>query len=77
LTEMDHAGIVLFVGLVIVAAIAVTVVLDRAVGTAFAGVVVGATWMVRQSAGRWWYWPAVFAASLLVLAALVGAVLLS
>jgi hypothetical protein len=53
------------------------VVWDRLVGMALVAVVSGATWMVGQSAGRWWFWPAVVLATLGVTAAFVVAVLIS
>jgi hypothetical protein len=73
------SGIALVVVAVIVLALVVALVIvwDRLVGTALVGVVAGATWVVALSHGRWWFWPVLIAAALAVIAAFVGAVLIS
>jgi hypothetical protein len=72
-------GFALIALVVIVAALGVAVVIvwDRLVGTALVGVVAGATWVVAQSHGRWWFWPVVVVVVLAVIAAFVVAVLIS
>ena len=71
---------VLFVALVVVVIAVVmsaVIVWDRLVGTALVGVAAGATWVVAQSYGRSWFWPAVIIAALAVIAAFIIAVLIS
>lgn len=63
--------------IVVAFVMAVVIVWDRLVGTAFVGVVAGATRVVAQSHGRWWFWPVVVVAALAVIAAFVVAVLIS
>jgi hypothetical protein len=69
--------IVLFVVVVIALALALLILWDRLVGTALVGTAAGATWLVARSAGRWWFWPVVVVAALVLIAAFVIAVLVS
>jgi hypothetical protein len=70
-------GTVLFVVVVIALAMALMLLWDRLVGTALVGVVAGAGWMVAQSKGRWWFWPVLALAAVVVIAAFVVAVVIS
>lgn len=67
----------LVVVVVIALALALLILWDRLVGTALVGVAAGATWLVAQSEGRWWFWPAVVLSAIGVIAAFVVAVLIS
>ena len=67
------AALAFFVAVVVV----VVVLWDRLVLSVLGGVAVGATWVVAQSKGRWWFWPVVVVAALVVVAAFVVAVLIS
>lgn len=61
-----------------VAVVLVLIVLwDQLVVMALGGVTVGATWAIAQSERRWWFWPVLILAALLVMAAFVVAVLIS
>lgn len=59
----------LFIAVVIALALSLVILWDRLVGTALVGVVVGAGWMVAQSKGRWWFWPALVLAAFVVISA--------
>lgn len=69
--------VVLFVVVVSVLGLALLILWDRLVTTALVGVAAGATWVVAWSTGRWWFWPAVFLATVVVSAAFVVGVLIS
>ncbi len=68
---------VLLIGAVIAIVMALLILWDKLVGTALVGVAAGATWLVAQSGGRWWYWPVVVIAVLSFILAFVVAVLIS
>jgi hypothetical protein len=70
-------GIAAAVVVVLILAMALVIMWDRLVGRALIGVVAGATWVVAQSSGRWWFWPAAVVAVLAAIAAFVVAVLIS
>jgi len=70
-------SIVLFVVVVIALGLALMILWDRLVGTALVGAAAGATWLVAESEGRWWFWPTVVLAPLGIVAAFVVAVLIS
>lgn len=73
---MDGVALVALAVIVIALVVAVLIMWDRLVGTALVGVFAGATWVVAQSHGRWWFWPAVVGAVFMVIAAFVVAVLI-
>jgi hypothetical protein len=74
---MGTLGIAVLIAVVGLLALALLIMWDRLVGTAFVGVVAGAGWMVAQSKGRWWFWPVLVLASFVVIAGLVVAVVVS
>ena len=74
---MGTLGIAVLIAFVGLLALALLIMWDRLVGTAFVGVVAGAGWMVAQSKGRWWFWPVLVLASFVVIAGLVVAVVVS
>jgi hypothetical protein len=74
---MNGFALVALVVLVTALGVAVVIVWDRLVGTALVGGVAGATWVVAQSHGKWWFWPVVVVGVLVVIAAFVVAVLIS
>jgi uncharacterized membrane protein len=74
---MNGVALLALVIILIAVVMAVVIVWDRLVGTALVGVVAGATWVVAQSHGRWWFWPVMLVAALTVIAAFVTAVLIS
>jgi|GEM_PF-5008988 len=73
MSVLGIAALALFVAVIV----ALVILWDRLVLTALGGVAVGATWAVARSAGRWWFWPVVGVAALVVIAAFVVAVLVS
>ena len=74
---MSGFALVALAVIVIAVVMAVVILWDRLVGTALVSVVAGATWVVAQSHGRWWFWPSVVVAVLAVIVAFVVAVWIS
>jgi hypothetical protein len=68
------AVLVVFAGALALAAL---ILWDRLVGTALIGVAAGATWVVAQSQGRWWFWPVVVVTAVVLVSAFVTAVVIS
>jgi hypothetical protein len=73
------SGIVVVALAVVVAAFALVVLAawDRLVFAGLVGVFAGASHVVAQAEGRWWFWPAMLGAAVVVVAAFVVAVLIS
>ena len=74
---MGALGIAVLITVVGVLALALLITWDRLVGAALVGTAAGATWLVARSAGRWWFWPVVVVAVLVLIAAFAIAVLVS